>query len=64
MIAGDRSGHYSAEGKLLTPLTKKQFKAVEKTLIGKVQKQTFPINLQILQTTRDAHFPTTSTTTS
>jgi hypothetical protein len=32
MIAGHRVGHYSAEGKLLTPLTKKQVKAVEKTL--------------------------------
>src|SRR6202795_2167924 len=32
MIAGHRVGHYSAEGKLLTPLTKKQIKAVEKTL--------------------------------
>src|SRR3984885_3306101 len=62
MIAGHRVGNYSAEGKLLTPLTKKQIKAVEKTLRGKVQKQTFPINLQIPQTTRDSHFPTASTT--
>ena len=31
MIAGHRVGHYSAEGKLLTPLSKKQIKAVEKT---------------------------------
>jgi hypothetical protein len=31
MIAGHRVGHYSAEGKLLTPLTKKQIKAMEKT---------------------------------
>jgi transposase len=62
MIAGHRVGHYSAEGKLLTPLTKKQIKAVEKTLGGKVQKQTFPLNLQIPQTTRDSHFPTASTT--
>src|ERR1039457_2555172 len=44
MIAGHRIGHYSAEGKLLTPLSKKQIKAVEKTLRGKVQKQTFPPN--------------------
>jgi hypothetical protein len=29
-IAGHRVGHYSAEGKLSTPLTKKQIKAVEK----------------------------------
>jgi hypothetical protein len=64
MIAGHRVGNYSAEGKLLTPLTKKQIKAVEKTLKGKVEKPTFPFNLQIPQTTRDSHFPTASTTTS
>ena len=46
MIAGHRIGHYSAEGKLLTPLSKKQIKAVEKTLRGKVQN-TFPLNMQI-----------------
>jgi hypothetical protein len=63
MIAGHRIGHYSAQGKLLTPLNKKQIKAVEKTLTGKVQKQTFPLNLQIPQTTRDSHFPTASATT-
>jgi hypothetical protein len=64
MIAGHRVGHYSAEGKLLTPLTKKQIKAVEKTLRGKVLKPTFPLNLKIPQTARDSHFPTASTTTS
>ena len=64
MIAGHRVGHYSAEGKLLTPLTKKQIRAVEKTLRGKVTEQTFPLNLQIPQTTRDSHFPTASTVTS
>jgi hypothetical protein len=63
MIAGHRVGHYSAEGRLLTPLTKKQIKAVEKTLKGKVQKQTFPFNLQIPQNARDSHFPTAPTTT-
>ena len=63
MIAGHRIGHYSAEGKLLTPLSQKQIKAVEKTLGGKVQKQTFPPNLQNPQTTRDSHFPTASTAT-
>ena len=63
VIAGHRVGHYSAEGKLLTPLTKKQIKAVEKTLRGKVRKQTFPLNLQIPHSTRDSHFPTASTTT-
>jgi transposase len=45
MIAGHRVGHYSAEGKLLTPLTKKQIRAVEKTLRGKVEKLTFPSQL-------------------
>ena len=63
MIAGHRVGHYSAEGKLRTPLTKKQIKALEKTLRGKVTKQTFPLNLQIPHTTRDSHFPTASTAT-
>jgi hypothetical protein len=63
MIAGHRVGHYSAQGKLLTPLTKKRIKAVEKTLRGKVQKQTFPLNLQIPHTTRASHFTTASTTT-
>src|ERR1022692_4930132 len=63
MIAGHRIGHYSAQGKLLTPLSKKQIKAVEKTLRGKVQKQTFPLNLQIPHTTRDSHFTTAATTT-
>ena len=61
MIAGHRIGHYSAEGKLLTPLSKKQIKAVEKTWNGKVKKQTFPHHLQIPHTTRDSHFPTAST---
>ena len=46
-IAGHRVGYYSAEGKLLTPLTQEQIKAVEKTLNGKVTKQTFALNLQI-----------------
>jgi hypothetical protein len=63
MIAGHHVGHYSAQGKLLTPLTKKQIKAVEKTLVGKVKKTTFPTNSQIPHTTRDSHFPTASTTT-
>ena len=63
MIAGHRVGQYSADGKLLTPLTKKQIRAVEKTLRGKVQKQTFPLNLRIPHNTRDSHFPTASTAT-
>ena len=56
-IAGHRIGHYSAQGKLLTPLSQKQIKAVEKTFRGKVQKPTFPLNLQIPHQTRDSHFP-------
>ena len=56
-------GAKSAEGKLLTSLSKKQIKAVEKTWNGKVKKQTFPHHLQIPHTTRDSHFPTTSTAT-
>ena len=68
MIAGHRIGHYSAEGKLLTPLTKKQIKAVEKTLRGKVQLslptcksrtlrgiRTFPPPLRLL-TYESGHF--------
>jgi hypothetical protein len=62
MIAGHRVGHYSAQGKLLTPLTKKQVKAVEKTRGGKVKQPTFPPRLQIPLTARDSHFPTASTT--
>jgi hypothetical protein len=63
MISGHRIGDYSAEGKLLTPLSKKQIKAVEKTLRGKVQKQTLPLNVQIPHNTRDLHFPTASAAT-
>src|ERR1035438_8050871 len=62
-IGTRRLGHYSAEGKLLTPITKLQAEAVEKTRGGKVQKQTFPPRLQIPQKTRDSHFPTASTVT-
>jgi len=62
-IRGHRVGHYSAEGNLLTRLTKKQSKAVEKTLRGKVQNRTLPLNLQIPQSTPDLHFPTASTAT-
>ena len=63
MISGHRIGYYSAEGKLLTSLSQKQIKAVEKTLRGKIQKQTFPPSLQIPHTTRDSHFPTDPTAT-
>jgi hypothetical protein len=62
MITGHGVGHYSAEGKLLTPLTKKQVKAVEKTLRGTVPKQTFLLKVQIPHTTGHLHFPTAATT--
>ena len=41
MTAGHCVGHYSAKGKLLTPLTKKQIKAVER----KSPKPDFPSQL-------------------
>jgi hypothetical protein len=62
-IGSRRVRHYSAQAKLLTPITKQQAEAVEKTRGGKVKKTTFPPRLQIPQTTRDSHFTTASTTT-
>ena len=62
-IGTRRVGHYSAQGKLLTPITKQQAETVEKTRGGKVQKPTFPPRLQIPHKARDSHFPTASTTT-
>ncbi|HEU0047716.1 MAG TPA: molybdopterin-dependent oxidoreductase [Nitrososphaera sp.] len=38
-------------------------RAVEKTLRGKVRKQTFPPRLEIPQTARDSHFASASTAT-
>jgi len=57
-----RLGHYTSQG---TPIlqTSAAWKVVEKTLRGKVKKTTFPPRLEIPQTTRDSHFPTTSATT-
>src|ERR1035437_9958191 len=63
-IGTRRVGHYSAQGKLLTPITKQQAETMEKTRYGKVQKPTFPPRLQIPHKPRDSHFPTASTTTS
>ena len=37
-VAGHRIGHYSAQGKLLTPLTKNKSRPWKKTLRGKVTK--------------------------
>src|SRR5215469_15076133 len=57
-----RLGHYTSQG---TPIlqTSAAWKVVEKTLRGKVKKTTFPPRLEIPQTARDSHFPTTSATT-
>jgi transposase len=57
-----RIGHYTAQGVALTPTRIAARQAVEKTRIAKVQKQTFPLRLEIPQTTRDSHFPTAPTT--
>ena len=56
-----RLGRYSAQGQVMQK-TNPAPKAVEKTLRGKVQKQTFPPRSEIPQTTRDSHFPTATTT--
>jgi transposase len=56
-----RLGHYSAEGNLLLPKPAVS-QVVEKTRAGKVPKPTFPPRLEIPQSARDSHFPTTSAT--
>jgi transposase len=56
-----RLGHYSAEGNLLLPKPAAS-QVVEKTRAGKVPKPTFPPRLEIPQSARDSHFPTTSAT--
>jgi len=56
-----RLGRYSAEGTLLLPNPTAP-RVVEKTRGGKVPKPTFPPRLEIPQTARDSHFPTTSAT--
>jgi hypothetical protein len=57
-------GRYSAQGEVAVAGRKKTADAgaVEKTLGGKVKKQTFPPSLEIPQSTRDSHFPTASAT--
>jgi transposase len=55
-----RLGHYSAEGVLLGKEKSGAPPAMEKTLRGKVQNQTFPPRLEIPPTPRDSHFPTAS----
>jgi hypothetical protein len=54
-----RLGHYTSQGEPIRAICAAQ--AVEKTLRGKVQKQTFPPRLEIPQTTRDSHFATATT---
>jgi hypothetical protein len=54
-----RLGRYSAEGNLLLPKPAVS-QVVEKTRPGKVPKPTFPPRLEIPQSARDSHFPTTS----
>jgi hypothetical protein len=56
-----RLGHYSAEGNLLLPKPAVS-QVVEKTRAGKVPKPAFPPRLEIPQSARDSHFPTTSAT--
>ncbi|HEV2730287.1 MAG TPA: ISNCY family transposase [Terriglobales bacterium] len=56
-----RLGRYSAEGNLLLPKPAVS-QVVEKTRAGKVPKPTFPPRLEIPQSARDSHFPTTSAT--
>ena len=56
-----RLGLYSAQGVAIRPKMAAQ-RAVEKTRSGKVQKQTFPLRLEIPQTARDSHFPTAPAT--
>ena len=58
-----RLGRYSAQGVALTSTRNAAANAVEKTLRGKVPKQTFPPRLEIPPTARDSHFPTATTAT-
>ena len=58
-----RLGRYSAQGAALTSTQNAAANAVEKPLRGKVQKQTFPLRLEIPPTARDSHFPTATTAT-
>jgi transposase len=57
-------GCYTGEGTPLETSKTAAEKAVEKTLRGKVEKQTFPPRLEIPQRTRDSHFATAATTVS
>ena len=56
-----RLGRYSPQGVAMTSTQNAAANAVEKTLRGKVQKQTFPPRLEIPPRARDSHFPTATT---
>jgi hypothetical protein len=56
-------GRYTAQGAALETTNTAARRAVEKPLRGKVIKLTFPPSLEIPQSTRDSHFPTTPATT-
>jgi len=56
-----RLGRYNADGTLLLP-NPAVARVVEKTRAGKLKKQTFPARLEIPQSARDSHFPTTPAT--
>jgi transposase len=56
-----RLGCYSARGAAITSTQNAARDAVEKTLRGKVQKQTFPPRLEIPPRARDSHFPPATT---
>ena len=58
-----RLGRYSAQGVAITSTQNAAANAVEKTLRGKVPKQTFPPRLEIPPRARDSHFPTATTAT-
>ncbi len=55
-------GRYTAQGRAIETNHTAARRAVEKPLRGKVIKPTFPRSLEIPQSTRDSHFPTTPAT--
>jgi transposase len=55
-------GRYTAQGAAMETTPTAARRAVEKPLRGKVIKPTFPPSLEIPQSTRDSHFPTTPAT--
>jgi transposase len=54
-----RLGHYTSQGTSIVATSA----AVEKASAGKVQKRTFPPDLEISPKARDSHFPTATITT-